>query len=311
MKIEFSVVIPLYNKEAHVLKTLKSVLQQRFRAFEIIVINDASTDNSLEIVKSINDKRIRIIEHEKNRGLSATRNTGISNAKNDYIAFLDADDYWHVSFLEHIALLIKKYPDEGVFATFYEENFKGKTLNPKIKIPDYKKGTSFLITNFFELNMGRLILTQSCLVVKKEVLKNINGYDIAVTFAEDIEFYIRCFSKHNLAYHYETCHTQNTTVNASLTQSSTLNKTYPDLTKKLGLSIDIDKFIYFYMYCFCQRLKLEKRADDVRKLRRQIKKKHLSYFQVMLLYLPQNLYYIVVKIKSFLMRLGVQINTYN
>ena len=311
MKIEFSIVIPLYNKEAYVLETIKSVFNQTFSNYEVIIVNDASTDRSLEIVKGVKDDRIRIVEHEENLGLSATRNTGISNAKNDYIAFLDADDCWHVSFLEHIALLIRKYPDEGVFATFYEENFKGKTLNPKIKIPDYKKGTSFLITNFFELNKGRLVLTQSCLVVKKEVLKNINGYDIAVTFAEDIEFYIRCFSKHNLAYHYETCHTQNTTVNSSLTQSSTLNKTYPDLTKKLGLSIEIDKFIYFYMYCFCQRLKLEKRADDVRKLRRQIKKKHLSYFQVMLLYLPQTLYYIVVKIKNFLMRLGVQISTYN
>ena len=71
-----------------------------------------------------------------------------------------------------------------------------------------------------------------------EVLENINGYDTTVTFAEDIDFYIRCFSKHNLAYHYETCVKINTTVTSSLTQSSTRDKTYPDLTKKLRLEFE-------------------------------------------------------------------------
>ena len=99
MEIRFSVVIPLYNKEGYVLETIKSVFNQTFSNYEVIVVNDASTDNSLEIVKSINDKRVRIIEHHKNRGLSATRNTGISNAKNEFIAFLDADDCWDIGFL--------------------------------------------------------------------------------------------------------------------------------------------------------------------------------------------------------------------
>lgn len=310
MDIKFSIIIPLYNKEDYVLNTLNSIFQQTFSNYEIIVVNDASTDNSLQLVKELNDKRIRIIENKENLGLSATRNTGISHAKNNYIAFLDADDCWHTTFLERIASLIEEFPDEGVFATCYEENFNGKRLSPKINIPDHKKGTSFLITNFFKLNMYRLILTQSCFVAKKQVLENINGYDIAVTFAEDIDFYIHCFSKNNLAYHYETCHTQNTTVTSSLTQSSTRDKTYPDLTKKLGLSLDIDKFIYFYMYCFCQRLKLEKRLDEVQKLRKEIDVKYLNFFQTVLLYLPHPFYKLLVKLKKFLIRLGVQVNTY-
>tara|TARA_A100001011_G_scaffold100527_1_gene105921 strand:+ start:1393 stop:2328 length:936 start_codon:yes stop_codon:yes gene_type:complete len=310
MDIKFSIVIPLYNKEDYVLNTLNSIFKQTFSNYEIIIVNDASTDNSLQLVKELNDKRIRIIENKENLGLSATRNAGISNAKSDYIAFLDADDCWHTTFLERIAALIEEFPNEGVFATFYEENFKGKRLYPKIKIPDHKKGTSFLVTNFFKLNMYRLILTQSCFAAKKEVLENINGYDTTVTFAEDIDFYIRCFSKHNLAYHYETCVTINTTVTSSLTQSSTRDKTYPDLTKKLGLSLDIDKFIYFYIYCFCQRLKLEKRLDEVQKLREEIDVKYLNFFQALLLYLPHPFYRLLVKLKKFLIRLGVQVNTY-
>ena len=126
---------------------MKSVLKQTHQFFEILIVNDASTDNSLQLVKELNDKRIRIIENKKNLGLSATRNAGVSHAKNDYIAFLDADDCWHTTFLERIASLIEEFPDEGVFATYYEENFNGKILSPKIKIADCKKGTSFLITN--------------------------------------------------------------------------------------------------------------------------------------------------------------------
>jgi glycosyltransferase involved in cell wall biosynthesis len=286
-------------------------LKQTHQFFEILIVNDASTDNSLQLVKELNDKRIRIIENKKNLGLSATRNAGVSHAKNDYIAFLDADDCWHTTFLERIASLIEEFPDEGVFATYYEENFNGKILSPKVKIPENKKGTSFLITNFFELNMGKLIFTQSCLVVKKEVLENINGYNAIVTFAEDIDFFIRCFSKYNLAYHYKACHTQNTTVTSSLTQSSTQDKTYPDLTKQLGISLEIDKFIYFYMYCFCQRLKLEKRLDELRKLRKDIDLKYLTFFQAVLLYLPHPFYKLLIKFKTFLMRKGIELTTYS
>ncbi len=310
MDIKFSIIIPLYNKEDYVLKTLYSVFNQTYTNYEVIVVNDCSTDNSAELVKSLKDSRVKLLAHKKNLGLSATRNTGITAATHEYIAFLDADDCWKKTFLEQISKLIVTFPRQKVFATFYEENFNGKILSPKVKIPDNKKGTSFLITNFFELNMGRLILTQSCLVVKKEVLKNINHYDASLTFAEDIDFYIRCFSKHKLAYHYESHCLINTTVFGSLTQSNTRDKTYPNLKKHTGQSLHTDKFIFFYMYCFCQRLKLEKRFDEVKKLRDKIDLKYLNILQVILLYLPQLPYKLLIKFKKLLMRKGIQPTTY-
>ncbi len=310
MKVKFSIVIPLYNKESYILETLRSVFNQTFSNFEIVIVDDASTDKSLEIVKELNDKRIRVVKHEKNLGLSATRNTGILNAENDYIAFLDADDFWHTTFLERIVMLIKAFPEQKVFATYYEENFNGKIINPKTKIPFSKKGSSFVVSNFFEFNMGRLILTQSCLVTKKEVLENINSYDASITFAEDIDFFIRCFSKYNLAYHYDICHTQNTTVTSSLTQSSTQDKTYPDLKKYIDQSANTDKFIYFYMYCFCQRLKLEKRHNQLKKIRKEIDIKHLNVIQVVLLYLPYPFYKLLIKFKKVLIMKGIQPTSY-
>ena len=161
MEVNFSVVIPLYNKEAYVAKTLNSVLNQTYQNFEVIIVNDCSTDNSLNVVHKIDDSRFKIIKHNKNKGLSASRNTGIKAATHSYIAFLDADDYWDSIYLETIWNLVKEYPDESVFATHYRENFNGKFFLPKSKLPKNTKGKSVVINDFFKINLGRFILTQS------------------------------------------------------------------------------------------------------------------------------------------------------
>lgn len=94
-----SVVIPLYNKEKQIANTLHSVLRQTFQNFEIVVVNDGSTDNSVQEVEKVNDIRIRIV-HQNNAGVSAARNKGIEEARYDIIAFLDADDEWKAEYLE-------------------------------------------------------------------------------------------------------------------------------------------------------------------------------------------------------------------
>src|SRR5690554_7052561 len=95
----FSVVIPLYNKELSINNTIQSVLNQTFQDYEIVVVNDGSTDKSLEVVKQINDFRIRII-NKLNGGVSSARNRGIEESKFDWIAFLDGDDLWMENHLE-------------------------------------------------------------------------------------------------------------------------------------------------------------------------------------------------------------------
>src|SRR6056300_1045134 len=97
----FSVVIPLYNKEKFIEDTLKSVLNQTFNDFEVIIVNDGSSDNSLSIVEQFKSEKIRLFTN-KNRGLSYTRNFGIKKAKSQYIGFLDADDLWENDFLETV-----------------------------------------------------------------------------------------------------------------------------------------------------------------------------------------------------------------
>ena len=110
----FSVVIPLFNKAQTINDTLQSVLKQSFKDFEVIIVNDGSTDNSLEVVKSYYDSRIKIVS-QKNNGVSAARNTGIRNSNFEHVAFLDGDDLWEPDFLFQMSRAINKYPEAGMY----------------------------------------------------------------------------------------------------------------------------------------------------------------------------------------------------
>ena len=126
----FSIIIPLYNKERYVENAIKSILKQTITDYEIIIVNDGSTDSSKEIISKYVSDKIRIIDHQKNKGLSAARNTGIKNATSDYVTFLDADDLWKPNFLQTIKNLISSYPEAHIFATNYDEVYPKTTHKP-------------------------------------------------------------------------------------------------------------------------------------------------------------------------------------
>lgn len=110
-----SVVIPLYNKAHTIVNTLNTVLNQTYKDFEVIIVNDGSTDNGIEIInQNYNDKRIKIINQE-NTGVSAARNRGVEESKGEFIAFIDGDDEWHPEYLSTMYELIVKYPEAGLF----------------------------------------------------------------------------------------------------------------------------------------------------------------------------------------------------
>ncbi len=102
-----SVIIPVHNSEKYILECLNSVINQTYKNLEIIVIDDKSTDNSINIIKSIKDKRIKLIELEKNSGAAIARNKGIEISTGDYICFLDSDDYWKLKKIEKQVKFIK------------------------------------------------------------------------------------------------------------------------------------------------------------------------------------------------------------
>ena len=112
----FSIVIPLYNKKDYILKTLRSVLEQSFTDFEVIIVNDGSTDSSLNLVNKIKDFRLKVY-NKNNEGVSVARNYGIQKSTSEWIAFLDSDDEWEPQYLQNIYDSIRKIPTGDVFFT--------------------------------------------------------------------------------------------------------------------------------------------------------------------------------------------------
>lgn len=113
--IFISIVIPLYNKAHTIVKTLNTVFAQTYQYFEVIIVNDGSTDESIKVIHdNFNDSRIRIF-HQTNLGVSAARNRGVDESRGKYIAFLDGDDEWHPNYLTTMSLLINQNPNAGLF----------------------------------------------------------------------------------------------------------------------------------------------------------------------------------------------------
>lgn len=126
--MKYSVVIPLYNKQRYIRETLKSVLEQTFQDFEILVVDDGSSDESLKEAKKVVSEKIRIIE-QPNQGVAVARNTGIQHAEGEYISFLDADDKWKKNYLETIDELTRKYQQSDIFVTAYAVDMGDGKIN--------------------------------------------------------------------------------------------------------------------------------------------------------------------------------------
>ena len=115
---EVSVVVPAYNASLTIARTLRGILNQSIPPDEILVVNDGSTDNTHEVALEVGSSRVRVID-QTNRGVSAARNCGVSSARNELIAFCDADDVWETGFLETISRLQRKFPAAVAYATAY------------------------------------------------------------------------------------------------------------------------------------------------------------------------------------------------
>ncbi|MES2588247.1 MAG: glycosyltransferase family A protein [Bacteroidota bacterium] len=193
----FSVVIPLYNKEKYIQKAIQSVLDQSFDDFELIIINDGSKDESLTKIEAIKDKRIQIVNQE-NAGVSATRNKGVSLAKSEYIAFLDADDWWERDFLLEIKTLITNFPEAKIFASKYFRVKNGiKTANLNYENETFSGYLDYIKAYIFAWWMP---LTSSSIVISKSVLEEMKGFNEKLKFGEDFELWIRIILKYKLAY---------------------------------------------------------------------------------------------------------------
>jgi len=181
-----SVIIPTHNRAHFLRDAIFSVLNQTFQDFEIIVVDDASTDNTSEIVAAFNDERIRFLRHDINKGGSAARNTGILNSQCDYIAFLDDDDEWLPDKLRKQMEILLASPPEvgGVYTGCLDvDKASGKVIRQYIPT---KRG-----------NLSRELLIENCvggtstILLRKVCLQQVGLFDESLPRSQDYDLWIR------------------------------------------------------------------------------------------------------------------------
>jgi glycosyltransferase involved in cell wall biosynthesis len=182
-----SVVIPLYNKAQYIKQAISNVLSQTIQDFEIIVVNDGSTDGGEACVEALKDSRIKLI-HQENAGAGAARNRGILEAASDFIALLDADDEWESEHLGKLLSLKEDFPDAGLYYTAYRQKFANN--NELIIMPRFSRG----YLDYFQLGGNfkfypQYIQTSSC-ALKKSILDKI-GYFNNLKNAQDLDLFSR------------------------------------------------------------------------------------------------------------------------
>lgn len=184
-KNKISVVIPTYNRANFIDRAIKSVLRQTYQNLELIIVDDASIDNTVKVVKKNSDKRIKYIRHEKNKGAPAARNTGINLASGEYIAFLDSDDKWMLDKLnKQIQKFEKISNDYGVVYGGYAYVLEGDENNSSINHPRFKG-------DIFSNLLKHCYVGSPTPLVKKECFHKVGGFDEKLPSCQDWDMWLR------------------------------------------------------------------------------------------------------------------------
>jgi len=260
----FSIIIPLYNKEDSIDRTLQSVLVQTHKDYEIVIINDGSTDSSEAVVSNFKDQRIRYLSTE-NRGVSRARNLGIEKSKGVLIAFLDADDYWYPNHLEILYQLYLKYPKAGLYTTTYEKRFhKNSIFLANFKGINSTEQSFMIVDDFFDHNTIDAIAWTSVCAVPKNILVSIGGFDMSITHGEDTDLWIRIALKHQVTlatyitaiYHLDTI---NRSEEVDIIKKRFLK--FSKFVKEEKHNLSLKKYLDYNRYAIAMQYKMS--GDDV------------------------------------------------
>ena len=195
----FSIVLPTYNQSKFLEKCINSILSQSFKNWELLVINNNSTDNTINLIKKFNDKRIKVFNINNEGILARSRNLGIRKSKSEWICFIDTDDRWYPKKLEMIKIFIEKNNGDLFYHDLEFENKYFLFLKKKIK--DKSNTVTRPIIQYFVKNGNPI--GQSSVVVRKKLLKKINlvsekkdkfsweDFDLWIRIAKKTENFVR------------------------------------------------------------------------------------------------------------------------
>lgn len=309
--LKISVVIPLYNKEKTVSSTLDSVLKQTYTNFEVIIINDGSTDNSVEKIMIYNDDRILLL-HQKNGGAAAARNLGIEKANGELIAFLDADDYWFPNHLEEIAKLYIDFPNCGLYCSRYRMKIsKSKiiSIDYKPEIEDLYRG---IVKDYFKSSLNYRIGLTSAVCIPKKVLEKFN-FNTSVSSGQDTELFTK------IAIEYPVALTNETTMQYDFSSNNHLSKT--PITKKKLFDINqfhefekehksLNQFLDLYRIEYALNFRILGAIEQSKEYLKYVKNP-IPFKTKILLKLPPVLLKLLLKIKHWLRANGIDFTVYH
>lgn len=308
----FSVIIPVYNKANYIEETLKSVLEQRFTDYEIIIIDDGSTDSSLKIINQFSDNRICIYTQE-NKGVAAARNFGIEKSKGKLIAFLDADDYWFPNHLEEILKLYHDFPNCGMYCNLYRIKTTNKHFHD-ISFRGISSGFRGIVKNYFYSNKPFRISWTSSLAITKEILEEFNGFNENVTNGQDIELWTKIGIKYSVVVSNKITAIYNFNTTSSLTKqniNSMKLMVFSQFEEEEKKNIYLKEFLDLHRFFYAIQFKTEGNIEKANLFYKNINKKNIGLTNQLLFNLPSSILKSLYFIKRKLKKIGIEFSTYN
>lgn len=236
--MKFSIIIPLYNKAPYIRKALETVCAQTYRDYEIIVVNDGSTDDSAVVAESYLQHAEGIcytIISQDNAGVAAARNRGVKHASGQYMAFLDADDWWEPDYLARMAELIADYPQAGIYGCNYVYYKPGKTrvaLNIPTGYINYPKA-------YYE--GSAMPIWTGATIMPKTVLEEMGGFPLGIKLGEDFLLWAKTALHYKVAFLNEPLAYYNNDVPANMRATRNLHEPEHHMLFRLDLSFGDEK----------------------------------------------------------------------
>ena len=307
----FSIIIPLYNKEKFIENTIRSVLGQSFEDFELIVVNDGSTDKSLELVNKLKDKRFKTYSIS-NAGVSKARNFGIQKATSKLIVFLDADDLWKNNHLQELYKLRKAHPHCGLYAMGYTKKFDN--ADP---IPAHYFGLekhSGVVDDFFLSSIVDCIAWTSALMVPKIVFQKLGAFNDGLKTSEDTEMWIRIALNYPVAFCWKmtACKVQRSDENHLSMSKLRVDslKIFKQFEAEEVNNLSLKRFLDLNRFSMALDRKKSGDFKNYKLLKESINIKDLNAKQRLLLKLPKQCLVLLKKLQCWLLKKNIYLSPF-
>ncbi|MDN6279605.1 MAG: glycosyltransferase family 2 protein [Psychroflexus sp.] len=302
--LKFSVVIPVYNKAEFLENTLDSVFSQTYPHFEVIAVNDGSTDRSLRILERYKSKGLRII-NQANKGASVARNNGIDHAQNAYIALIDADDIWSANHLEEHANSIKRFPDQVIYTNHYSIKWSSNTIKPAEFNLNETDQSIRCISNYFEASLKDNLIWTSAVCFKRSTFNNLGHFNSIYKTGQDLDLWIRFALEFPIVYNPNTTMIYHKGIINSLSKNEYNEVRYQlfsSYLKEEHQNKDLSLYLDQKRYGLALRTKAKDNIKLFKKTLLLIDTDRLSFKQKFLLNLPVFILNPLHKLRDFLMQ---------